>query len=112
MPRGAAQGRRAADDLQEQQQRSTVQMQNRSNVPTSKSSAQFQGYGGDAPLQTTEAKPVQRVVPGQRRKRPPLHPWLEYPPNFERACARNAMVSTRDSPLSIVPSISGSLARA
>lgn len=95
MPHGASQGASAAKDLTEQQQRSSVQMKNRSKTPQSKSKGQFAGYAGDSPLQTSEPKQqAQRVVPGQKGpKGPPLHPWLEYPPNFERAVARKVVVS-------------------
>ena len=97
MPHGASQGAAAANDLAEQKERSTVQMKNRSKVPQSKSKSQFTGYAGDSPLQTSESKQqAQRVVPGQKGpKGPPLHPWLEYPPNFERAVARKVVVSAQ-----------------
>ena len=56
MPHGADMGAAAAANLAEQQERSTVGMKTKSKVPSSKSKGTFQGYGGDAPLQTTEAK--------------------------------------------------------
>lgn len=101
MPHGASQGAAAANDLAEQQERSSVQMRNKSKMPQSKSKGQFTGYGGDAPLQTSEAKQQQRPM-YSNSKAPPLHPWLEYPPNFKRACARNAMVSVARTPSPLV----------
>ena len=97
MPHGADMGAAAAANLAEQQERSTVGMKTKSKVPSSKSKGTFQGYGGDAPLQTTEAKmeTTRRGVNGRPPARPPLHPWLDYPPNFKRAVAKNVAVVQR-----------------
>ena len=78
---GADMGAAAAANLAEQQERSTVGMKTKSKVPSSKSKGTFQGYGGDAPLQTTEAKmqTTRRGANGGPPARPPLHPWLDYP---------------------------------
>ena len=91
MPHGGAAGAAAAANLADQQERSSVGMSTRSKVPQSKSKGQFAGYGGDAPLQTSESRPMTRLVggPGGRPPEPPLHPWLDYPPNFKRGVARN-----------------------
>ena len=90
-------GAAAAANLAEQQERSTVGMKTKSKVPSSKSKGTFQGYGGDAPLQTTEAKmeTTRRGVNGRPPARPPLHPWLDYPPNFKRAVAKNVAAVQR-----------------
>ena len=97
MPHGADMGAAAAANLAEQQERSTVGMKTKSKVPSSKSKGTFQGYGGDAPLQTTEAKmeTTRRGVNGRPPARPPLHPWLDYPPNFKRAVAKNVAAVQR-----------------
>mmetsp|Transcript_35585 Transcript_35585/g.87543 ORF Transcript_35585/g.87543 Transcript_35585/m.87543 type:complete len:148 (+) Transcript_35585:359-802(+) len=55
---------------------------------------QFGGYGGDAPLQTSE--PARAAAPHNHKGKgppqgPPLHPWLEYPPNFEKGVARQVV---------------------
>ena len=90
-------GAAAAANLAEQQERSTVGMKTKSKVPSSKSKGTFQGYGGDAPLQTTEAKmqTARRGANGGPPARPPLHPWLDYPPNFKRAVAKNVAAVQR-----------------
>jgi hypothetical protein len=74
MPHGGAAGAAAAANLADQQERSSVGMSTRSKVPQSKSKGQFAGYGGDAPLQTSESRPMTR---------------LDAPPNFKRGVARN-----------------------
>ena len=86
MPHGNAQGAAQAANLAEQQERSKVGMRSGSKTPASKSKGQFNGYGGDAPLQTSVAKQSTTVRAGANGKRPapPLHPWLDYPPNFKR----------------------------
>ena len=93
-------GAAAAANLAEQQERSTVGMKTKSKVPSSKSKGTFQGYGGDAPLQTTEAKmqTTRRGANGGPPARPPLHPWLDYPPTssgrWPRTWLRSSAPST------------------
>jgi hypothetical protein len=92
MPHGNAQGAAQAANLAEQQERSKVGMRSASKTPASKSKSGFNGYGGDSPLQTTEAKQTTSVRAGPGGKRPtePVHPWLDYPPNFKRGIAQKA----------------------
>jgi|TARA_B110000977_G_scaffold11778_4_gene15170 hypothetical protein len=92
MPHGNAQGAAQAANLAEQQERSKVGMRSGSKVPTSKSKSGFNGYGGDAPLTTTGATQSAGVRGSVGGKGPnePLHPWLEYPPNFTRSVTSKA----------------------
>mmetsp|Transcript_1758 Transcript_1758/g.3995 ORF Transcript_1758/g.3995 Transcript_1758/m.3995 type:complete len:150 (-) Transcript_1758:67-516(-) len=100
MAHNGSHGAVAGSDMSEQKERSSVGMVNRGDgkTPGSKSKGrQFSGYGSDDPLQTSEPKQQERRgLPGQKGpKEEPFHPWLEFPPNFERSVARKVVILKR-----------------
>lgn len=75
----------AASSLQNQEARSSMQMQVKTKNPKSKRVNQFNGFGGDKPLNAPASRQNATFSTSAERQHrgSDAHPWLHYPPRFE-----------------------------